>query len=209
MNRITFRLGIALLTFVVGVAAVSLWFLFRRSAEEKSSHLEVLKIDLADEKFLQIFSPDINVKWIYISEPLDSCGMSWLQGKITIFYENGDWGQIWACLYRDKNTKQIQVQFPYGYELKVGKWSKEKNEIIVSIEGHYFSCMIDNSQEKSVEYPIVEKWNSTKGDLEDKKNLLRINEEKFRRINIEDFIEAEEMLKAPLEIERYKTSSCD
>jgi hypothetical protein len=139
MNRITSRIAIALLTFVVGVAAVSLWVFFRVKEEKKNEPKQIQQsvVKQDDEKSQEEIP---KVKWLYISNPIEWSKCAWAKcayGYITVFYENGDWARVQVSITKEEETKnKFQLTFSSGeYGTELGRWEQSSEDAIkITIE---------------------------------------------------------------------------
>lgn len=172
MNRITFRLCIALLTFAVGVSAVSLWFFFRRNEGKKIESKQMKKLVARKDKDEEKSQEIPKVKWLYINDPIEWSKCAWAKcayGYITIFYENGDWARVYVSISKDKETKnKLLLMFSDGQcGTEIGKWEKKNDDTIritiercrcILCEAEYDPTNDFDGEEPKILLPIVESW---------------------------------------------------
>lgn len=223
MNRITFRIAIALLTFVIGVGAVSLWILLKQR-EQKQIVTEQITAsgDQREEKTSEI-------KWLFINEPFEWSDTEipkrksgW--GFITIFYKNGEWARVHVSVdevsedYLDyfdlkerKSNKFIDEDGRVrnkisvgdsdgGYGVEAGNWKEEDGQIKVTINRCIcFTCEefapVNGYTEEELKnpLPIVENW-ILKMDLTNKKqSVIQSPIESYRRLSKDEFFDLEDI----------------
>jgi hypothetical protein len=197
MNRITFRIAIALLTFAVGVTTVSLWLFLRHGNDERVEQEQNQQV--SNENNLTN-TPIPRVKWLYLNNRV--YGSSWMDafGYITIFYENGDWARVHVSLKKNKETKdKIEIGFSNGgYGTEIGKWEK-KNDDTLKITIENCKCILCEAEydptkdfgEKDLKtlLPIVEIC-KVKNEFIKQKRVMAIESsvEKYWLIERDDFL---------------------
>ncbi|GEM_PF-4482635 len=222
MNRITFLIAIALLTFMVGVAAVSLWVFLRQNSEQKQ-HIAMRPVITHNSHWEKEFG----VKWFFINEPfkwgeneIPRRRGGW--GFITIFYENGEWVRVHVLLdevsddvlryfdIKDKENKfvdekgnirnKIEIGHKGDYGIEAGNWKVENGEIKVTIiRCKCLRCEVSapvdgyTKEELKNPLPIVESW-VFKTDINNKKeSLIQSPLELNRRMSREEFFDKEDI----------------
>jgi hypothetical protein len=222
MNRITFRIAIALLIFVVGVATVSLWFLFRRDVEKNKSeptqNANQIKSEneLKDENNDWEYNKTPKVKWVYIrveEKHIEESLINTSDGSlryfrdVVIFYENGVWSRVGIVLTRG-NSKWKIVEVSDDF-IMFGNWDAvKKGKIKIEVEKCQFSTEdIPTDGGTKLQYPFIEKW-LIENSLGQKESLLTntygttyrlLNRSEINKNNLE------ELFYAPFQISDKKS----
>lgn len=194
MNRITFRIAITLLTFVVGVAAVSLWFFFRRNVAEKKIEPTKIEEPVVKNEDEQAQEEMPKVKWLYISDPIKWQEEIFTQeASIVIFYENGEWGKFTPSIKKEGEFLEIGVA--EGFSAEVGRWEEKANGLIIITIERRRCYLCAGTKRKTM--PIVEHWN-IKGILGQEKKILLSPNEKYKLLSKDRVLEADRVLFEPL-----------
>jgi len=196
MNCITFRIAIALLTFVVGIAAVSLWTFLRRNLEEKK--IEPMRNEQALVKNISKQTQrDIPAKSWYVSKSLKGEKGDWVL-KLVKFYENGEWIRF-EPTFEDASyntTCAYRIKIDERYSIDIGRWEEKENSLVmITIES--IRCHVC-AQPKNM--PIIEHWKIRKDSLEQSESLLLSPDGEYEFLSGDEFLEANKVLFTPLSI---------
>src|SRR5207237_699305 len=131
MQRLTFRLAIAVLAFIAGVSAVGLWLSHRpgvdnsRTAQGQPSTSLLKEPQKADEAF--------GIRWIYIATSLGVRDNTLAVEPIIALYADGKWLRTYVLVER-KNGKFDLSEFGHSL-IASGTWKQNANgEIAIAVE---------------------------------------------------------------------------
>jgi hypothetical protein len=127
MRRITFRLIVASLTFILGVTAAAIWFASRRPTVRVSPPPS----PVSSPEVIRPLPRPIDPSWVYINRDIkweappkyiEQTFKASLNSTIVVFYPTGDFASIGCTLYRDNKTKHMSISAGDDFSVMKGTW---------------------------------------------------------------------------------------
>jgi hypothetical protein len=172
MRSLTFRLIIALLTFIVGVSAAGLW-LYHRSSVNNSRAIQGQQS--AGEK--RVTDQTARTKWIYLATPHPIRYGDPALASIIALYADGEWLQTDFEVERKKG--KLELSYFNHASMASGTWRQEINgEVTAMLDNCWSSAeSIPLNGGHQAEYPVATHWSFTNGTLGQAASILHIANE--------------------------------
>ena len=130
--------------------------------------------------------------------------------RIAIFYDNGDFGSMWAQLESDGKSKRV-IHAYFDDPVLYGTWTFVGENMKVRLEKcRCTHCGEDDDELKKKDLvnplPVIEKWTFLEGGTFDVTSVLLNKKKRFRLVKLNDFgfDNYAEALKEPLVVKEYQ-----
>ena len=180
MRRLTCRLFVAFLTFIIGVSAAALWLYHRTPLDVSRMGQGQWSANLPSEQ--EKANPQANVEWIYIETPLDLRENYFATATIIALSADGRWLQTYVLGERENGKLKLSLRYGHHDLIVTGSWKQNKDgDIAITVEN--CRCSIESEPldgGHEAEYPFTTRWTLSGGVFGQKRSILRTSHAKLR-----------------------------